>query len=242
MRKTVFVAVATLCLTAPSLVQAHVRGGRSFGGLGHRSAAHAMIQRHRFNERVGASRGHFHAANNPFGTTPTNQPGSLGAAAGKATAPCFPPPCGVVTGTAKPFVPPGIFKPGTASAATPRKPFLPPGIFKQHPQPPPDPVQHPAWPSNSGFPGAGAGGGQFSAGGSAAPGARYPAAPANPNPGYVAPPRYAAQPAQVTDKPVCLSGTLATQDQQQQYVCLSWFYQGRIYTPDQLEQVLAQRQ
>jgi hypothetical protein len=34
---------------------------------------------------------------------------------------------------------------------------------------------------------------------------------------------------------------LATQDQQQQYVCLSWFYQGRIYTPDQLEQVLAQR-
>lgn len=84
----------------------------------------------------------------------------------------------------------------------------------------------------SGFPGSG--GGQFGGAGSGAPGARYSAAPANPDPGYAAP-RYTAQPAQVTDKPVCLSGTWATQDQQQQYMCLSWFYQGQIYTPDQLE-------
>lgn len=48
-----------------------------------------------------------------------------------------------------------------------------------------------------------------------------------------------AAPARSND-PVCVDGTWATQDSQAQkkYVCLSWFYRGKLYTPDQLQQVL----
>src|SRR5262245_15389327 len=65
-----------------------------------------------------------------------------------------------------------------------------------------------------------------------------------PQPGYVQPPRYTAQPSvrprDVSDDPVCLRGTWALQDGQKKYVCLSWHFRGQIYTPDQLEGVLAQ--
>jgi hypothetical protein len=48
------------------------------------------------------------------------------------------------------------------------------------------------------------------------------------------------QPRSVNDDPVCLQGTWATQEIQRKYVCLSWYFRGQIYTPDQLAQVLAQ--
>jgi hypothetical protein len=235
-------------------MRGHYRlGSRSSGGFGHRSAAHAMLHRQRFNSMVGASRNHFHAAS-------TNHSGQLDKALKDAeqadrisrrsqTDADMLRARGASPSVIKPFQQRADAARKAADArfraiaeaeakSQPGKRFVPPGIFKPNPQPQPNPSPRPSGP---GFPGSGASGGRFSAGGSGAPGARYPAAPANPNPGDAAP-RYAAQPAQVTDKPVCLSGTWATQNQQQQYVCLSWFYQGRIYTPDQLEQVLAQRQ
>jgi hypothetical protein len=67
-------------------------------------------------------------------------------------------------------------------------------------------------------------------------------------------PRYAAprrqpqpqpqlQPAKAkTDEPVCVEGAWAMQDDQKKYVCLSWYFRGRIYTPDQMAQILAQLQ
>jgi hypothetical protein len=48
------------------------------------------------------------------------------------------------------------------------------------------------------------------------------------------------QPRYAKDDPVCLQGTWATQENQKMYVCLSWYFRGQIYTPDQLSQVLAQ--
>jgi hypothetical protein len=222
-------------------------GGRSFGGFGHRSAAHAMLHRQRFNRMVGASHNHFHAAS-------TNHSGQFDKALKDAeqaqriarrsqTDADMLRARGASPSVIKPFQQRADAA-GKAAAARfraiaeaeansqPGKRFVPPGIFKPNSQPQPNPSPRPSGPD---FPGSGGGGGQFGGGGSGSPGARYPAAPANPNPGY-ATPRYAAQPAQVSDKPVCLSGTWATQNQQQQYVCLSWFYQGRIYTPDQLDQ------
>jgi hypothetical protein len=322
MHKTVFVAIAALCLTAPSLVQAAERvrapAGRS---VGHRFAAHAMIQRQRFNRTVGASQARFHnASTNPShgmvphwpnqnmpaspgfhsaspghifphapGQTPTasadhlhnhkdpitglpigpgTNPGVSGqikdakqdqtaqdraidhfrreqerkaqdraidqfrrrlrerAAATDPTGTTTPPTGTGGTGTTTPPTGTGGTPPPTkTTVCIDCKIVRPGGGFGSG-----------GFGGGSG--GGGSSGGQVSGGGSGAPGAPYPAAPANPDPGYPAP-RYTAQP--VTDKPVCLSGTFATQNQQQQYVCLSWFYQGRIYTPDQLEQVLAQR-
>jgi hypothetical protein len=58
-------------------------------------------------------------------------------------------------------------------------------------------------------------------------------------PGYDAPPPR-SQPRYVNDDPTCLQGTWAMQDDQKKYVCLSWYFRGRIYTPEQLEQILAQ--
>jgi hypothetical protein len=42
------------------------------------------------------------------------------------------------------------------------------------------------------------------------------------------------------DEPVCMEGTWAMQDNEKKYVCISWFYHGQLYTPAQLQQVLAQ--
>jgi hypothetical protein len=44
----------------------------------------------------------------------------------------------------------------------------------------------------------------------------------------------------VSDEPVCVQGTFVTQDGQNKYVCLSWHFRGQLYSPDQLEVVLAQ--
>jgi hypothetical protein len=38
-----------------------------------------------------------------------------------------------------------------------------------------------------------------------------------------------------------VKGTFAEQDEKKVYVCLSWYYRGKLLTPDQLEQVLAQK-
>jgi hypothetical protein len=97
------------------------------------------------------------------------------------------------------------------------------------------------------------GDGRFSGGGGGgdAPVAEAPApaapAPSNapapsyaPAPGYSAP-RYSPQPAAVAkDEPVCVHGTWAMQDNQKVYVCLSWHFRGQVYTPDQMEAVIAQ--
>jgi hypothetical protein len=90
----------------------------------------------------------------------------------------------------------------------------------------------------------GNGGGRFGDGGQVARGGDQiaPAAPGStgvPGSPITSSPRLVAQPP-AADKPICLSGSWAEQDQQRQYVCLSWFYRGRIYTPEQLEQALAQ--
>jgi hypothetical protein len=65
-----------------------------------------------------------------------------------------------------------------------------------------------------------------------------------PQPQYVGPPRATAQPnarpPTANDDPVCIQGTWAVQDGQRKYVCLSWHFQGQIYTPDQLQIVLSQ--
>jgi hypothetical protein len=62
-------------------------------------------------------------------------------------------------------------------------------------------------------------------------------------PRYQAQPRQQLQPAKTkTDEPVCVEGVWAMQDNEKKYVCLSWYFRGRIYTPDQLAQVLAQLQ
>jgi hypothetical protein len=37
------------------------------------------------------------------------------------------------------------------------------------------------------------------------------------------------------DEPVCIEGTWAMEDDMKKYVCLSWFYRGRLYTPAQLQ-------
>jgi hypothetical protein len=49
-----------------------------------------------------------------------------------------------------------------------------------------------------------------------------------------------AQAAPSTD-PVCVQGTWAEQEEKKVYVCLSWYFRGRLMTPDQLAQVLAQQ-
>jgi hypothetical protein len=41
--------------------------------------------------------------------------------------------------------------------------------------------------------------------------------------------------------PVCVQGTWAEQEEKKVYVCLSWYFRGRLLTPDQLAQVLAQQ-
>jgi hypothetical protein len=354
MHKTVFVAIAALCLTAPSLVQAdvvgmsgHVRApaGQS---VGHRSAAHAMIQRQRFNSIVRASqaRSHIASTNPSHGTLPhlpnQNMPASpgfhsaspghvfphapgqtptasadhlhdhkfrpLGRQTPRSSGPTTNPFNGqsdaqvrqaaaqaeadraklqaAVDSAKQEHLPPAIQNSlqqqrdaatqreadarlelanraaagttipptGTGGTGTTTPPTgtggtgtttPPTGTDGTPPTPPPTTVCIDCKiirPGGGGFGGSGGGGssgggGQVSGGGSGAPG---PSAPVNQDPGYSAP-RYSARPTQITDKPVCLSGTWAMQDQQRQYVCVSWFYQGRIYTPDQLEQVLAQR-
>jgi hypothetical protein len=56
-------------------------------------------------------------------------------------------------------------------------------------------------------------------------------------------PQLGLQPAKAkTAEPVCVEGTWAMQDDEKKYVCLSWYFRGRIYTPDQMAQVLAQLQ
>jgi hypothetical protein len=47
---------------------------------------------------------------------------------------------------------------------------------------------------------------------------------------------------QVSTDPVCVQGTWAEQEEKKVYVCLSWYFRGRLLTPDQLAQVLAQQQ
>jgi hypothetical protein len=63
-------------------------------------------------------------------------------------------------------------------------------------------------------------------------------------PGFTPQPRYSAQPSgksrYISDEPVCVQGTWALQGGVKKYVCLSWHFRGQIYTPDQLEAVLAQ--
>ena len=63
-------------------------------------------------------------------------------------------------------------------------------------------------------------------------------------PRYVEPPRYTSQPSvkprPVSDEPTCVQGTWAKQNGEKKYVCLSWHFRGQIYTPDQLEIVLAE--
>ena len=61
-------------------------------------------------------------------------------------------------------------------------------------------------------------------------------------------PRYRSQPQQLqpakvrTDEPVCVEGVWAMQDNEKKYVCVSWYFRGRIYAPDQMAQILTQLQ
>lgn len=94
----------------------------------------------------------------------------------------------------------------------------------------------------SGMATAGPGDGLGSSGGfGTAPSASMPTpgyrSPAPASPGAYGRPQRGA----VTDRPVCLSATWAMQGSEKKLVCLSWYYSGRIYTPDELEQVLALR-
>ena len=62
-------------------------------------------------------------------------------------------------------------------------------------------------------------------------------------PGHRPQPQLRLQPAKAkTAEPACVEGTWAMQDDEKKYVCLSWYFRGRIYTPDQMAQVLAQLQ
>jgi hypothetical protein len=62
-------------------------------------------------------------------------------------------------------------------------------------------------------------------------------------PGHWPQPQLRLQPAKAkTAEPVCVEGTWAMQDDEKMYVCWSWYFRGRIYTPDQMAQVLAQLQ
>jgi hypothetical protein len=85
------------------------------------------------------------------------------------------------------------------------------------------------------------GNGDRNRGGGDAPVAAAPAPSYSaPAPSYSAP-RYSSQPSAVAkDEPVCVQGTWAVQDNQRVYVCLSWHFRGQIYTPDQMEVVIAQ--
>jgi len=58
----------------------------------------------------------------------------------------------------------------------------------------------------------------------------------------VQPQPLAPQPATAPTDPVCVKGTWAMENNERKYVCLSWYYLGQIYTPDQLEQVLVQQE
>jgi CubicO group peptidase (beta-lactamase class C family) len=66
-----------------------------------------------------------------------------------------------------------------------------------------------------------------------------------PDPTRVAAPRRPGilpqpQPTPAADAhPVCVQGSWAEENDQKRYVCLSWFYQGQLYAPAELEQVLA---
>jgi hypothetical protein len=60
-------------------------------------------------------------------------------------------------------------------------------------------------------------------------------------PRYQAQPRPQLQPAKTkTSEPVCVEGVWAMQDNDKKYVCLSWYFRGRIYLPDQMAEILAQ--
>jgi hypothetical protein len=78
-------------------------------------------------------------------------------------------------------------------------------------------------------------------------GYRYAPSMLEPGSPYAAP-RYQAQPQQLQpakikkDESVCVEGVWAMQDNEKKYVCLSWYFRGRIYTPDQMAQILAQLQ
>ena len=61
-----------------------------------------------------------------------------------------------------------------------------------------------------------------------------------PAPSYPRQPAVAKRP--VTTDPVCVQGTWATQDEKKVYVCLSWYFRGHVYTPDELQQVLTKLQ
>jgi len=65
----------------------------------------------------------------------------------------------------------------------------------------------------------------------------YQPQPSVGQPGYAAQPR--PQPRLVKDDPVCVQGTWVMQLGQKKYVCLSWHFRGELFTPDQLDVVLA---
>jgi hypothetical protein len=78
-------------------------------------------------------------------------------------------------------------------------------------------------------------------------GYRYAPSMVEPGPRYSVP-RTQSRPQQLQsakikkDEPVCVEGVWAIQDNEKKYVCLSWYFRGQIYTPDQMAQVLAQLQ
>ena len=78
-------------------------------------------------------------------------------------------------------------------------------------------------------------------------GYRYAPSMVEPGPRYSVP-RTQSRPQQLQsakikkDEPVCVEGVWALQDSEKKYVCLSWYFRGQIYTPDQMAQVLAQLQ
>src|SRR5262249_45000574 len=49
-----------------------------------------------------------------------------------------------------------------------------------------------------------------------------------------------ATPSPDSDQPVCAQGTWAMDGDEKKYVCLAWRFRGQIYSPTELEQVLAQ--
>ena len=78
-------------------------------------------------------------------------------------------------------------------------------------------------------------------------GYRYAPSMVEPGPRYSVP-RTQSRPQQLQsvkikkDEPVCVEGVWAIQDNEKKYVCLSWYFRGQVYTPDQMAQVLAQLQ
>jgi hypothetical protein len=135
--------------------------------------------------------------------------------------PGLPPLGDVVTKPGQPGTPGPVGPPGPAGPAGPQGPAGPPGT----------PGKIVIVPGKGGH-GHGPQGGPVFAPAIGAPAPVYAAPRYQPAPSVR---RTAAK-----NEPVCVEGTWAMQDDVKKYVCLSWFYRGQLYTPDQLQQVLEQ--